>query len=152
MAPRTLSIGPFRCTGIARGLADVHFDGARLRLVCFSSGIDVLERYRLVLLALAATFALSCLYVDGSLGWIALGAAGLSLAAFLLVVVVEAIAKGRLVGTVVDIAENDIHLMDNVYGAFRPRLVLHTDDGRLTLAGWWWRRGQLERLQRRLAA
>jgi hypothetical protein len=177
-------VGPLRCSGLTSGLADVHFDGDRLRLTRFSSGIDVLDRYRFVLLGLAVTFSLGGLYVDGVVRTALLVLAAAAFAAFLLVFVVEAllalfglrqllrdgatrarrrrlrdqlrtsfaVARDRFAGTLVDVAETDIDLMDNVYGAFRPRLVLHTRQGRLTLSGWWWRRGQLERLQRRLAA
>jgi hypothetical protein len=183
MPPRTLSIGPLRCSGLARGLADVYFDGERLRLVRFVSGVDLLDRYRLVLLGLAATLAFGSLYFDGTPSTALLVTAGLCLAVFLIVFLVEAavalvglvalvrkgaraegrralraelkesfrVARDRFSGTVLDVAEADINLMDNVYGAFRPRLVLHTASGRLTLSGWWWRRSQLERLQRRLA-
>jgi len=156
-------VGPVRCSGLTSGLADVHFDGQRLLLLELGSVVGVLDRYRWVLLGLVITLAISALYVDGAARTTLLVLTGGSLAALLLVLGVEgglalgtrtsfATARERFAGTTVDLPETDIDLMDNVYGAFRPRLVLHTRQGRLTLSGWWWRRGQLERLQRRLAA
>lgn len=176
MPPRTLSVGPFRSK---HGLVDATFDGADLTLTSYGSPLDLLDRYRLVVLAFAVVFGLATAYVDGVLAWIFGIIALVLLAALLLLVVIELVAtvigagalvfslfsaKGRaeLVrtfrgvrsnhsGVKMIIPEPDITLMDPVYGAFRVRLKLYTRHGDVTLAGWPWRRSQLEKLQRALA-
>ena len=40
--------------------------------------------------------------------------------------------------------------MDPVHGALQAHLVLHTASGELRLTGWFWRRRQLDHLQRAL--
>lgn len=135
-----VSIGPFR-TSV--GLADVHFDGLRLRLVVYRGVRDVLDRYRYVTLAVLLTGALASFYVSTPTRWIVIG--GAALAALLVV------AAPRRTGTVREWPEPDLQLMDPVYGAVRAHLVLHPASGELRLSGWVWRRRQLDHLQRVLA-
>lgn len=130
-------IGPLRTTA---GLADVRFDGDLLRLVVYRGPLDVLDRYRLVLLAVAATVAVAAWYVAAPGRWVVLGLAGL--------VAVLALAAPRRTGTAREWAESDLHEMDPVHGAWRAHLVLHTATGDLRLSGWFWRRRQLDHLQK----
>lgn len=134
---REVTIGPLRTSA---GLADVHFDGERLRLVVFRGVLDLLDRYRLTVLAAAATTALASWYADPPGRWVALGAAALAAAA--------AGLAPRRTGTVREWAEPDLRSMDPVHGAVRVHLVLHPTTGDLRLSGWFWRRRQLDHLQR----
>ncbi|MCW2815359.1 MAG: hypothetical protein JWN84_2814 [Nocardioides sp.] len=135
-----MRLGPLRTS---EGLADVEFDGDHLRLVVLDGVRDVVDRYRLPLLAAAVTTALASWYADPPVRWFVLAAAGL--------VAVVALVAPRRTGRVVVWAEPDLRLMDNVHGAVRVHLVLHPATGELRLSGWFWRRRQLDHLQRVLA-
>ena len=132
-----VAVGPLR-TSV--GLADVHYDGLRLRLVVLRGLRDRLDRYRLVLLAAALTTALVTPYAAAPARWVVLGVA--------LLLAVVGLATPRRTGSAREWAESDLHLMDPVHGAVQAHLVLHTATGELRLTGWFWRRGQLDRLQR----
>lgn len=133
-----VNAGPLRTS---YGLADVHFDGTVLRLVVYRGPVEVLDRYRWVVGAVGLVVAAAAVYADW---WL------LVLAALLLLV---AAVVPRRTGTAIEVAESDIDTMDHVYGAVRVHLVLHPDPsvgGDVTLSGWFWRRRQLDHLQRRL--
>lgn len=136
-APGPVIIGPLRTTV---GLADVRFDGTTLRLVVLRGPFDVVDRYRLVLLAVAATAAVATWYAAPPGRWVGLG----------LTVLVAAVglAAPRRTGSVREWPETDLHEMDPVHGAWRAILVLRTESGELRLSGWFWRRRQLAHLQK----
>ncbi len=98
----------------------------------------------LPLLAAAATTALASWYADPPVRGVVLAVAGL--------VAVVALAAPRRTGTVVAWSEPDLRLMDPVHGAVRVHLVLHPATGELRLSGWFWRRRQLDHLQKVRAA
>lgn len=134
-------VGPLR-TSV--GLADLRFDGDVLRLTVYRGPLDLLDRYRLVLLAVAATVAVSSWYVAAPGRWAVLGLAG--------ILAVVALVAPRRTGSVREWAEPDLLEMDNVHGAWRAHLELRTATEEVRLTGWFWRRRQLDHLQRRLAA
>lgn len=143
-------IGPFRCLrGPVTGIVDVDFDGERLVLTRYG-GLGLLDRYLLVLPGFALLSGAGVFHTDDGARLGFLAAAG----AVLLVVLMGLLARvmrKHPVGTVVEVLEADIDLMDPLTEGTLPRLTLYSKQGDIVLRGTPWRASQLRRLQRRLA-